>query len=47
MLIHTIVYAVLAILSAVAVCAFSLPISKEPRDQQETPEGDEDPNVSL
>lgn len=47
MLIHTIVYAVLAILSAVAVYAFSLPIGKEPRDRQEAPEAETDTNPGL
>lgn len=37
MIIHSIVYVVLSILSATAVYAASVPISKAPREQREAP----------
>jgi hypothetical protein len=42
MIIHTIVYVVLSILSATALYAASLPMSKEPREEKHAPEEDKD-----
>ena len=42
MIIHTIVYVVLSILSATAVYASSLPVSKEPREEKHAAEEDKD-----
>ena len=42
MLIHSIVYTVLSILSATTVYAASMPIGKAPREQQEAPEVNKD-----
>lgn len=47
MFIHTIVYVILSILSATAVYAASMPISKNSQEEQLAPEGDQDNTASL
>ena len=46
MIIHTIVYAVLAVLTAIALYAAGLPIVKEKREEQQSP-GDDKDNLDI
>jgi len=47
MIIHTIVYVILSILSVTAVYAASMPISKEHQEEPQTPESDKDTDITL
>jgi hypothetical protein len=47
MIIHTIVYVILSILSVTAVYAASMPISKEQAEEQQAPESDKDTDITL
>ena len=47
MFIHTIVYVILSILSAIAVYAASMPIAKDSPEEQPASEGDKENHVTL
>jgi hypothetical protein len=47
MFIHSVVFVILSILSATAVYAASMPISKEPQEKQHASGDDKDTNTAL
>ena len=47
MFVHTIVYTILSIMAATAARAASMSVGKEPREEEQPPEGDKKNNIPL